>query len=271
MSVWWHVTCTLLHCYINYTYNNGRTEDWRFLAVCAKKQYVEDLLVSSVSPCGSGLEYLHHSPVSHKQQQKGCPVPGGYNWSTLFHVQRVSNEKVKCGSDFCRTWTRDLPLVRPRSNCTSTYRPIRDGIPQQNTTKCPTVIKIWSWDPDGCPTPRQINRLTTRHNITSTTLMTAVHLIQYKKRPPPSKTQGDSVWSESSWESSSCKGVSTKLLWLRPGDSSGTKTKGNVCHWTPLPDNWWRHSWLRRLSACSSELQCVCEIATVLDLIVMEL
>jgi hypothetical protein len=27
-------------------------------------------------PCGSGIEYHHHTPVSRKSRQKGNPVPG---------------------------------------------------------------------------------------------------------------------------------------------------------------------------------------------------
>jgi hypothetical protein len=44
----------------------------------------------SIVPSGGGLEYFHHSPVSHKWQQKGNPV---------------SNETVKYGLKFCGTWT----------------------------------------------------------------------------------------------------------------------------------------------------------------------
>jgi hypothetical protein len=34
-----------------------------------------------------------------------------------------------------------------------------------------------------------------------------------------------------------------------------TRKLRNLWHWEPLPsNNWWRHSRLRRLSACHSEL-----------------
>jgi hypothetical protein len=35
-------------------------------------------------PCGGGIEYLHRSPASRKSRRKGIPVPGLYNWATLF-------------------------------------------------------------------------------------------------------------------------------------------------------------------------------------------
>jgi hypothetical protein len=43
---------------------------------------------------------------------------------------------------------------------------VRDGESHQQTRNCLTVIKIWSWAPDGCLTQRQTGRLTVGRNIT---------------------------------------------------------------------------------------------------------
>jgi hypothetical protein len=45
---------------------------------------------------------------------------------------------------------------------------VRGGVPRQQTRNCVTVIKICSWAPDGCLTPRQTDRLTVGSNITLT-------------------------------------------------------------------------------------------------------
>jgi hypothetical protein len=39
---------------------------------------------SSTTPREGGLEYLHRSPWSRRKRRKEKPVPGGYNWATLF-------------------------------------------------------------------------------------------------------------------------------------------------------------------------------------------
>jgi hypothetical protein len=49
--------------------------------------------------------------------------------------------------------------------------------------------------------------------------------------------------------------VTRELLWLRRGDISQRKV--NVSRWKLLSIYSWRHSWLGRVSACRSELQCV--------------
>jgi hypothetical protein len=43
---------------------------------------------------------------------------------------------------------------------------VREGAPHQQNRNCLTVIKIWSYAPDGCLTPRQTGRLTVGRNIT---------------------------------------------------------------------------------------------------------
>jgi hypothetical protein len=45
---------------------------------------------------------------------------------------------------------------------------VRGGAPHQQTRKCLTVIKIWSWAPDGCLTSRQTGRRIVGRNITLT-------------------------------------------------------------------------------------------------------
>jgi hypothetical protein len=35
-----------------------------------------ETITQNATPCGGGIEYLHHSPVSSKRRQKGTPVPG---------------------------------------------------------------------------------------------------------------------------------------------------------------------------------------------------
>jgi hypothetical protein len=80
----------------------------------------------------------------------------------------VTNEAVRCGHEFCETWTGELRIT---ANFTSKLqvRPlVRKSAPQHEARKCPTVIKIWSWAPDGVPTPRQIGRLTVGSKITWT-------------------------------------------------------------------------------------------------------
>jgi hypothetical protein len=34
--------------------------------------------------CRGGLEYFCRSPADSKRRRKGNPMPGGYNWATLF-------------------------------------------------------------------------------------------------------------------------------------------------------------------------------------------
>jgi hypothetical protein len=80
---------------------------------------------------GGGLEYLHHSPASHKRQRKGNLAPGGITRPPCFwgdinmgtwpsRLGGVSDETVKYGYGFCATQTiewlccklQTLPLVR---------------------------------------------------------------------------------------------------------------------------------------------------------------
>jgi hypothetical protein len=36
-------------------------------------------------------------------------------------------------------------------------------------------------------------------------------------------------------------------LLLLEANSLEIQSKGNICHWKPLPEDWWRHSRLRRV------------------------
>jgi hypothetical protein len=63
-------------------------------------------------------------------------------------------------------------LAMASGNCEGQIRPIlREGAPHEQTYNCLTVIKIWSWAPDGCLTPKQPGRLAVGHNITLTLIL----------------------------------------------------------------------------------------------------
>jgi hypothetical protein len=64
-------------------------------------------------------------------------------------------------------------LARASSNCKRQTRAlVREGVPRQQTRNCMTVIKISSWAPDECLTPRQTGRLTVGRKITFTLTLT---------------------------------------------------------------------------------------------------
>jgi hypothetical protein len=52
------------------------------------------LTVVVMSPCGGRLEYLHHSPASHKRRQRVNQV--------------VPNEEESCGHESCGTRTQEF-------------------------------------------------------------------------------------------------------------------------------------------------------------------
>jgi hypothetical protein len=65
-------------------------------------------------------------------------------------------------------------LARPRSNGTSklqTHPLVREGASHEETRNRQTEKKIWSWAPDGSPTPRQTGRLTVGRKLTSLYIM----------------------------------------------------------------------------------------------------
>jgi hypothetical protein len=70
-------------------------------------------------------------------------------------------------------------LARASSNFKRQTDPlVREGAPCQETRNCLIVIKIWSWAPDGCLTPRQTGRLTVgRNTIMTLTIITCSKII----------------------------------------------------------------------------------------------
>jgi hypothetical protein len=78
------------------------------------------------------------------------------------------------------SWVSANRLITP--GCDSgkwQIRPhIRESAPHQQTCNCLTVIKIWSYAPDGCFIPRETGRQTVGRNIILTlTLVSAVVLV----------------------------------------------------------------------------------------------
>jgi hypothetical protein len=70
----------------------------------------------------------------------------------------LESETVKYGSESHGTRTREwLRWRRPASSL------VRESASHKQTHKCVTVIKIWSYAPDECLTPRQTGRLTVDH------------------------------------------------------------------------------------------------------------
>jgi hypothetical protein len=103
----------------------------------------------------------------------GHPVSGGYKYGDMaLQVVGVSNETVKYGREFCWTSTRErLFWQGPEAIVQVNYRPVfsSEKVPH---IKKPAIVrqktKIWSWAPDGFPTPRQTGRLTVGRKLTST-------------------------------------------------------------------------------------------------------
>jgi hypothetical protein len=63
---------------------------------------------------------------------------------------------------------RKAALTMPSSNCKLQTRPlVRDCDPHHETCYSLTVIKIWSWAPDGYLTPSDTGRLIVGRKITS--------------------------------------------------------------------------------------------------------
>jgi hypothetical protein len=108
------------------------------------------------------------SKASRKRRQKVNPVSGGItgqscSWegnkyrNLALQVGGVSNEKVKYSRAFCGTSTQELMLWKcPEEIVQVNYRPIlsSEWVPD---IKKPALVrektKIWSWAPDGSPTP----------------------------------------------------------------------------------------------------------------------
>jgi hypothetical protein len=101
--------------------------------------------------------------------QLGHPFLGGYKYGDLaLQVGGVSRWDNKM-------WSWVLRDLGPRviASCTSklqTHPLVREGAPQHEDRKCPTLIQIWSWVTDEGLTPRQTGQLTVGCNITWTWL-----------------------------------------------------------------------------------------------------
>jgi hypothetical protein len=102
-------------------------------------------------PCGGGVEYLHRDPASRKRRRKGkFRIWDSKIWP---RVLRDSDPKMTA-------------LAKASRNCKRQTRPlVRDGNQDQQTRNCQTIIKIWSWAPEGCFIPRQTGRLTVGRKI----------------------------------------------------------------------------------------------------------
>jgi hypothetical protein len=138
-------------------------------------KWVSSEAVRGSNRCGGGLEYLHRSPAKTEPNIWWC------NWATLFlgdinmgpWTSRFGESRIwvsKIWSWFPRdSDLRMTALARTNSNCKRQTRPlVREGLPHQQTSNCLTVIKIVSWVPDGCLSPRQTGRMTVCRNITLT-------------------------------------------------------------------------------------------------------
>jgi hypothetical protein len=93
-----------------------------------------------------------------------------HNWAILF-LEDINTriwpyrlgkvlETVKYGQEYCSTWIWEW-LSWQDPSAVVNYRPIiwSERDPTSTTPNYLTVIKIWSWAPDGCLTSRQDYRL----------------------------------------------------------------------------------------------------------------
>jgi hypothetical protein len=113
----------------------------------------------------SGFEYLQGSSTSRRKRRKGDTVPGAITGSPRLGEYQIWDIKIW-------SWVsedsdqRMTALARTSSSCKwQTHPLVREEAPHQQTRNCLTVIKICSWAPDGCLTPRQTGRLTVGRNI----------------------------------------------------------------------------------------------------------
>jgi hypothetical protein len=103
--------------------------------------------------CGGRVEYLHRRPASCRRQKGKAEIWDSKIWSRVPHD---SDPKMAV-------------LAKASSNCKQQTHPlVRESAPHQQVCSCLTVIKIWSYVPDGCFIPRQTGRLSMGHNITLT-------------------------------------------------------------------------------------------------------
>jgi hypothetical protein len=122
-------------------------------------------------------EYLHHIPASLKRRRKGQPAPGVTLCDPV--PGNINAEISPVGLGGYRTWDskvrswllrdsdpRNTALARPSGKYKLQIRPLaRTGTRHQEKRKCPTVIKIWSWAPNGCLRTTQTGRLTVGRKV----------------------------------------------------------------------------------------------------------
>jgi hypothetical protein len=125
------------------------------------------------------------------------PSAWWYNWATLFlgvintgtWLSRLGKPQIWESKIWSRVPRDSDPrmtaLVRTSSNRRQqTSSLVRDSAPHQQTRKCLSVTKVWSYAPDGCLTPRQTGQLTVGRNITLT-LTPAVQQLRREDRTRP--------------------------------------------------------------------------------------
>jgi hypothetical protein len=127
-----------------------------YLAVVSEQRVCVQLYICSTVfkckfiPCEGGVEYLNRDPASRRRRRKGkSRIWDSKIWS---RVPQDSDQRITAlerASSNCKRWTRPL---------------VKESAPHQQTCNCLTVIKIWSWAPDGCFIPRQTGRLTVGRN-----------------------------------------------------------------------------------------------------------
>jgi hypothetical protein len=157
--------------------SGARCQMWACRLIAGSKLLLLLLLGSWEPPREGGFEYLHRSPTSHRRRRKGNPVPGGISgppcsWGISIRgpgppgLGSLESETVTCGQESRGTGTREWLRWRGPAAIVKD-RPVLSSEREPHINKPQlTEIKIWSWAPDGCLTPRQIGWLTVVRNIT---------------------------------------------------------------------------------------------------------
>jgi hypothetical protein len=124
--------------------------------------------------------------------------------------------------------------------------------------------KNWSRVSDGSLTPRQTGQLTVGHNITLTWAIQSEPRVQRGSVGRQTSPSLRLLWNNSPWWRRgspiivSLSVTTPSYLWdkRQPARtwSRGIRKLRELRCLKPLQDNWRRHSWLRRISACCNEL-----------------
>jgi hypothetical protein len=99
--------------------------------------------------------------MDYGRNMANCGLETGALYESKSHKMDYGRNMANCGLG---------TEARPRSNCTVNYRPVlsSERVPH---IKKPAIVRqktrIWSWAPDGTPTPRQTGRLTVGRKLTS--------------------------------------------------------------------------------------------------------